>query len=920
MITSPPKFLGAYVVSASANLGWGGETSSCSLKLVEDPDNGIKFLKDTPLGTACKFVFEGFEFVGILQKWMYSESVESGRTYDVVLESPSKILDGVYLILNKFEGTFYKTDDLAKVRAPWTNDKMTYGGAYPTNIINVFADKENYSYGGYFGAADVNELGYPVKDIVSDIKTTIKKGTFGGKIYYSQSEFDLDLDKLNEVLGYLGDYRVSQDFVSLHALISDICDIGLYDFAYILTGTANANGIVTSALTIKLIIMSRRYAPDTTAISKYIKSLLDKPDESKTLASYQFGKELSDDVTQKIMIGDSATRYFLADRTMFVPIWGTYGEGAAKVYYLGNSIYEYDTDNKANLLKPITAVADGGSANNFTTLTTSILEMRCALAGRKSWNAFHVFAELAGKGYFAGGFIGSETDLQLFGLMMNQKVIPTDLMDTSLEIGAAQAAFAQFPYDDIEDGQGPTAYFASLAPLQRKNLLLLQAQIEARFNAVNKVAQTSYGTRFMVLVPGEPGGLKNNWRWIMQDVKAFEAWETAQSAWMGDVLKKYFPDMTFYDQDGRLESVALYPVFSKCDYSSLNSNYAFVPLGTPNSVGAKAEPDTEAGTNWIPFQIQDSLGNVVTETVGFTCVQVPDIPWVDTWTTGSNGWNMLAKIILNKIPPIGYHLMFGFENIDIPIAPAMMPPLYIGIPQKSNRYVWGPWYNFSSGTVNGVNGQKGKVSLFENTDMRPEVFGSVDAMNKYADYIVKSDQSMVHEAESGSATLAEVPTGNLGERMLGSGPYITGITLNIGVSGLETTYEFHSWTKSFGRIAKYNVERLVKHNKNIMAYYKKLRSLVKNPPIKSINSKKEALTGMEKYKVSNPNKDVSMPFFAMVAANYLNGGGNKPMVGGAIVSAKEGMTSVAYNYEESFMVDMQTIFSPIVVQDQTQFG
>jgi len=928
ILNAPPTFLGAYVVSASLNLGWGGETSSCSLKVVEDPVNGIYFNKaKVKLGTPCKFKFGAMEFIGILQKTSYSESVESGRTYDVLLESPSKIMDGVYIVLNKFQGTTYKTDDPAKLSHPWDNEKMTYGGSNPTNVINVFAHKENYSYnaqtGGHFGGADTNELGYPLSNIVQDIYTTMSKGIFGGKIYYAQAKYDLDLDALGEVLAGIGDYRTSTDFPSLHALITDICDVGMYDFAYTITGdTKEGSDVVTENLKIKLMVMSRKYAPDPDAISTYINTLKNVPDKDKKLASYSIGKELADVDTQKIMIGDAATRYFLADYTNIFPIWGTVGTGANTTYYLDyeSAVFRYDVTNPARLYQPITAVVDGGSQGNFTVITTNLLEIRCAMSGRKAWSAYHVFAAKAGGPWEVAGnnWLGGESNLFLFSRLLQGEAIPTDLTETSLEVGAASAAMATFPYAELNPERKEVQLsdlFATLAPQAKLGLLLKQAAIEARFKAVQAVGQDAYGKKFMVMLPGEPGGLSNNWRWIMQDVKAEELWTVEQSGWMGELLKKNFPDMTFYNSDGTLESVAVYPNQKNLDFSSIGNKYSAVYLGAyGNSIGVPAEINTELGTNWIEFKGTDVFGNPTSDVKGFTCVQVQGIPWIDDITTHSNGWNMLARVMLGQEIYNGYHTMFGFENLDFGIGPAMMAPTYLGVPQKSTRYVWGPWFNFD--TVqggNGVDGQYGKTKVYENTEMKPQTFGSVDLMNKYADYLVKSDMAQVHEVESGNVTIADLPSGNLGERMEKNGPYITGMSINIGVNGVETTYEFHTWTKTFAKIAQYNVNRLMSHNKNIMSFYKRLRELIKNPPIKSMNYK--LLGQLEKYNITNPNKAPSMQTVAMFLSNYDSSGKNKS-VGGAAAHIHAAVQQAANKWEQTYVASMESIMSPIALPNQ----
>ena len=104
-ITAAPKMFGAYVSNISTSIGWGGQGGSCQLTLVEDPLNGVTIALPQ-VGTACYFKFQGFYFGGVFQRWTYKEST-SGRTYDIVLESPSKLLDGLQIITDEFEGTAF---------------------------------------------------------------------------------------------------------------------------------------------------------------------------------------------------------------------------------------------------------------------------------------------------------------------------------------------------------------------------------------------------------------------------------------------------------------------------------------------------------------------------------------------------------------------------------------------------------------------------------------------------------------------------------------------------------------------------------------------------------------------------------------------------------------------------------------------
>ena len=161
--TESPKMFGAYVVSCSASLGWGGQGGTLSFSLVEDPRPPIpnpgfdptavvsdtnpitmpdpeEAILDLPaIGTACFFQYYNFYFGGIFQRWEYKES-SSGKLYDVVLESPSKLLDGIQVILDEFQGT-------------------AYGRLTPTSSYNE--DLQFVPYLGYIFANDLDNVWNP---------------------------------------------------------------------------------------------------------------------------------------------------------------------------------------------------------------------------------------------------------------------------------------------------------------------------------------------------------------------------------------------------------------------------------------------------------------------------------------------------------------------------------------------------------------------------------------------------------------------------------------------------------------------------------------------------------------------------------------------------------------------------------------
>ena len=208
----PPKLFGAYVTNVSASMGWGGEGGSCQLTLLEDPDTGVvipKFddagnrdnvngkpftgdSKFSPIvGTAVGFAYGDFYAAGIFQRYSYKDSL-SGRTYDIVLESPSKLLDGIEIILEGYEGTTY---DGTNPGAPY--EGIIFNRNYDdfiNNIWNPFAELENYvadvpkdndgigPLDSHFGKADVNSAGFPVITLLEQLARFGRdEGLFGGK-------------------------------------------------------------------------------------------------------------------------------------------------------------------------------------------------------------------------------------------------------------------------------------------------------------------------------------------------------------------------------------------------------------------------------------------------------------------------------------------------------------------------------------------------------------------------------------------------------------------------------------------------------------------------------------------------------------------------------------------------------------------
>ena len=126
---------------------------------MEDSKNGYVW---TPpdVGAACYFQYRGFFFGGVFTRWSYSDST-SGRYYDIVLESPAKLLDGIQVIMDSFEGTEYNYDAggvYNRFRPSSVNPNVT---TEVNNVYNALGHFENHAFSfegerGLFGRSDKN--------------------------------------------------------------------------------------------------------------------------------------------------------------------------------------------------------------------------------------------------------------------------------------------------------------------------------------------------------------------------------------------------------------------------------------------------------------------------------------------------------------------------------------------------------------------------------------------------------------------------------------------------------------------------------------------------------------------------------------------------------------------------------------------
>jgi hypothetical protein len=788
--TLVPKMFGAYIESISSSVAYGGQGASCQMSLVEDPENDVTITLPE-VGTACFIKYGEFEYGGVFQRWTYKEDI-SGRKYNVILESPGgKILNGVNAILSSFEGTAYNEGSGYDKFNPSDNPNFTN---QIKNVWNPYGHKENFAFGGRFGLANTNSAGFPARELLNTLELIGRgESNFGDRILYGESEYEIDFGELKEVPEF---FRISGQTLSLNAIVSECAEILQYDyFAAIDTETSFLNLVkdlygddyesgggvipdpIANGLKILIKTIDKTEQPNPGAVA----ALVSEAKNNGTHVSSEVGQELSDEVTQRVVIGGPASRYFVADINDCFAIWGKL---SATSYVLGSIVpVAYQPDAQVTVILDEMEGLGGNVASSLfggfpSSYTATVDELRMARQSQESWQMFKVFQSIANGTYNQDPWcVGVDFTPDLLQQLASGRIGPIRLASTSLT--SAQKAYNQN----------------------------IQKYVQKIFSKVQEVANNFYGRMFLVPLLEEPGGISNNLKFIEEDLLEVSSWELTDSAW---VSHKPVKDIGFY-QSGRLVSTSVYELNGNYDYSPMGGDYAGwqtlpdFPFtdGIATTKGGKVE-DKVFYLNGRPYMVFDAG------------VQVLNF---DENTTPDSGLTYLAKKFFGiDIPPERY-IAPGKQNTQIQIPPSVAYPKFLGIPQQSERYSWGPWYRFAR--------YNGKSEVVFDTNLVPENFGSVQRMDAAAFDTANAGVAVIGANESGRVELAEIPEYNIAERFNSTGPYVTNMDVNIGIGGITTSYQFNTWTPNFGKLAKYNADRVSRIFKATLEALRRFRE--KNP-------------------------------------------------------------------------------------------
>ena len=881
MAESPVTMFGIYVQNFSVNIGWGGQGGSMQLKLIEDPDAPVPVVlpKDDDgnpffgggvnsprTGTAVYFKYGALYFGGIFQRWTYNVTATGGKIYDIVIESPSKLMDGVQIILGKYNGATdlfgnqYNNYDYS------TNINTFHQTYYDIkNVFNVFGAYENPFYGwngSYqnFGASQFNTSGIPIDrllvgmDLLMDINSP---NVFGGPIRFGETAGGDAATKYNVNFVDLAQFFVDEsiDFSqtrlkgpvkSVNGILGEMGELFQFDYFYSIehvnkTGLSKLpngggqivgidnDGVATgnNYADMKIKIVSKRAAPEANKLKSFITAQLAKPTDEKTMLSYNIGKEFGDSTTQKIIWGGRRTRYLKINNVSSqYAIWGKNANNPKGFNVVGTvgQVYGQPSSPRAIYIE------------GYGWYKATPFEVRMAQGGKQQWEIFKTFECLA------------EQEPNGYTTLNSPWTGAFDATSNLIQMLAGGNAGNSYDMVLSNINKAPKQWQAAKT-----------AENDKIFSAVSNVASQTYMQEFLLKLPNEVSGAGYNIYFPADDFQELKSWEISSSAFDSSPLTY---DINSWDAVGRVGSLVAYQGRGDCDYSSMGTDYNIgANLAAGSIVTKKGSPEQESF-----FDQTGYFGGA------FLCVfkTGTQVKLFDSITTPDFGLTILADYFFGiDIPPEAY-IGSGKESLQFQIPPDNLLPKIFGVPQESGRLNYGPWVTLNKAS-GGFYNPNGKAEVSEDESMRPETYGSYGALYQIGGIIAAVSESDLIESETGQIELAGAPSWNLGDRFDSLGPYVSNMSISVdATSGVKTTYKFNTWTPQFGTMAKYNIDRIQKINNNRFSFAKKKRDEVEQRPFPKIRFEKTDFSELSKAKQSGSDAGFMQMLFANKEVNTNN--------------------------------------------------
>lgn len=624
------QFLGASIRNFTCSLGWNSQVTELRVGLVNDPSNGDAFLPPN-IGSPVYFAFGNLSIGGLLTNVTTNRGPEGNPLFEVTVQDPRSILEGVQLILEGYNGSTFSVP----------------------NLYNIFGYLEA------LGDAGTNSSGmewFRIRRafLILQESSPIR---FAGYSYY------LDLSNLSS-LPLPNYYRIGSENYSMMDFLSEICEAAGCDFYFRLLLVGNRN-------ILKIYTISRTSAPQLGLISTYLNSIDQK-------VRTNVGFELRNETTSKFLVGGNVAQIYFqthnsgelddwTDDTIW-PYWGLEENGDI-IRSSGN----IDSNHYFTLPSRAVNVVGVGA-----TYTTNLDELRAALAGQNAWelllNAYNddpnsIHHQKATK-------IGLMCDVKLDEVLFSRFTVdeltgmaPSELINF---LGTNIKRTGNSLNSDHEENVARLyEYIRRYAEeFYGKKFMVRVPFVTAEFDAENNKILTS-------LEPTDGGFIE----------------EALFSGAVSNGLMPFNVNFVTLD-DGRTGCYVKFPNKDFFDFSDLSSeDYVYNQIDDSVFVKASLEPDLQfldRSTAFSPRAILTLPGRVTLNFEGYKGLHLGlfeklVLEKVDKAHPGLTE-EQKRRIYNNLINRSGAELAFlGFQGL-------MVMPGFVAVPLKSNVDFYGPWY------------------------------------------------------------------------------------------------------------------------------------------------------------------------------------------------------------------------------------
>jgi len=650
-----------------------------------------------------------------------------------------------------------------------------------TNIFNIYGFWESIG----IGYSELNESGIPWLKVISGLTTLLNGGvsTYGGYVAYRDQVYGVYIPSLPS-LPY--DYRVGGGgSMSLMDFIQEICDAAGCDWFCNLEINTNFDRPL-----IVIYIIGRNEFLASGAIEQFTENV-------QGCVSNSAGIELIDSVCNKLLVGGNREDVWFTNSIL--PYWG--------VYPNGNVVLGSGNGDDHQILLDSTTWSIYGVGNTYL---TDVAELRAALDSQESWEAFLWFRNTSSypqAGRAAQLNIISDVNGDIVSLLRNTPLSQiTTLKFANLKKGAI---------NDVTNID---------ANKNRKNL----------YDIVRSYANDYYGKKFQVAIPSIYYNMTINGQEVNKFIPSRQIVESAyldESTAASLVNNGLVPlDInSFTTNEGKFTCYVRFDNAESYDFSEIGDDEKFVQYnqGLRNySVFIKCQVDEspvfyDSASNYSPRAVVTLPG--VVRMASNQNSSYDNVGVLRAFLLNNGNTSAEINSFINRMG--ADFLAFGREA-------AAIQPVMASVPMRSNIECYGPWW--------GGNGVLGKVEYEKDDSLVPWNFGGYGPMNAAGEAKVIGVVSNQPWSETGHIEFPGVPMHNLGATLINGGPYISDISCSVGEDGARTTYRLNRYTPNFGRLSRYNVDKLVKLNKAWQQQKRAIRGIMQNKSkIASIVSAKQ---------------------------------------------------------------------------------